>query len=180
MQVSSSEILVRNLLVGIKEGDAASFEVFYRMERNNLVHFVFSYIKDYHKSEDIAQDALMRVWEKRDSLDVDGNIRAFVFRIARNMTLDHLRRHVTTESLEACMCLEDRSMESLIEALDMASLFAKTFNTLPPKVRDTFMKSRMQGFTNKEIAEEQKLSVKAIEYRISSALKALRKITKSI
>lgn len=180
MKISSSDILVSNLLAGIREGDAASFEVFYRMERNNLVHFVFSYLKDYHRAEDIAQDALMKLWERRTELDADRNIRAYVFTIARNMTIDSLRRHVAAESLESCLCLEDRSMDGLIEALDMASLFEKTFNTLPFKVRDTFMKSRAEGLTNKEIAKQEKLSVKAVEYRISAALRALKKIAKTI
>ena len=176
----SSNMLVNHLLEGIREGDKACFEVFYRMEMNNLVHFVNSYIKDMSRSEDIAQDALLRLWERRLSLKTGGNIRALVFTTARNMAIDYLRRKTDTESLEACLCLEDESVDGLIEALDLASLLGKTFSSLPEKLRETFLHSRYEGLTNKEIAIKEKVSIKAIEYRISAVLRSFKKITNSI
>ena len=128
-------MIVNHLLEGIREGDKACFEVFYRMERNNLVHFVNSYIKDMSRSEDIAQDALLRLWERRLSLKDGGNIRALVFTTARNMAIDYLRRKTDIESLEACLCLEDESVDGLIEALDLASLLGKTFSSLPDTLK---------------------------------------------
>lgn len=176
----SSNTLVNHLLEGIREGDQACFEVFYRMERNNLVHFINSYVKDRSRSEDIAQDALLRLWERRRSLRDGGNIRALVFTTARNMAIDYLRRKTDTDSLEACLCLEDESVDGLIEALDLASLLGKTFSSLPEKLRETFIQSRAGGLTNREIALNEKVSIKAIEYRISAVLRSFKKITNSI
>ena len=176
----SSNTLVNHLLEGIREGDQACFEVFYRMERNNLVHFINSYVKDRSRSEDIAQDALLRLWERRRSLNDGGNVRALGVTTARNLAVDYLRRKTDAESLEACLCLEDESVDGLIEALDLASLLGKTFSSLPEKLRETFIQSRAGGLTNREIALNEKVSIKAIEYRISAVLRSFKKITNSI
>lgn len=180
MQISSSHILVQELLEGIREGDTAAFEVFYRMERNNLVHFAYSYLRDYQKSEDVAQDALLRIWERRAEIDPGKNLRALVFTIARNMMIDCLRRSQKTESVEACICLEDKSVDGLVEALDLEELFTKSFASLPPKLRNTFMKSRVDGLTNKEIAGKENVSLKTVEYRIGAVLRFFRKISESV
>lgn len=75
----------------IRNGDGKAFEMFYRLEYNNLVHFITSYICDSEKARDLAQDVLCTVWEKRYSIRPDSNLRAWVFTIARNRTLNFLK-----------------------------------------------------------------------------------------
>lgn len=173
---STPEFLVRNLLLGIMEGDESAFEVFYRMERNNLVHFVASYVKDTQTAEDIAQETLLKVWENRGALDPKRNLRAFTFTIARNRTLDYLRTYKPHASLAECEALCDPSLDGLIETLDLERLVRKTFLALPPKVRDTFLSSRREGMRYREIALEEGVSEKTVENRIGTALKAFRKV----
>lgn len=176
--ISSSEYIVQNLLLGIRDGDEAAFEVFYRMEHNNLVHFVASYVKDTQTAEDITQESLLKVWENRGALDPRRNLRAFTFTIARNRTLDYLRTYKPHASLEECEALCDPALDGLIETLDLERLVEKTYLALPPKVRDTFLRSRREGLRNREIAMEEGISEKAVEHRIGKALKAVRKALK--
>lgn len=175
MRVTSSN-MAYNLVLGIKEGDWAAFEVFYRIERNNLVHFVNSYVRDTPVAEDIAQETFMRLWEWREKIDVEGNLRALTFTIARNKTLDYLRAFRPAASLDECAALNDPSLDGLVEALDLKDLVKKTFMSLPPKIRRTFIKSRGEGLRNKEIAVVEGVTEKAVEYRIGSALRAFRKV----
>ncbi len=80
-----------NIAEDIRNGDGKAFEMFYRLEYNNLVHFITSYICDSEKARDLAQDVLCTVWEKRCSIRPDSNLRAWVFTIARNRTLNFLK-----------------------------------------------------------------------------------------
>jgi len=173
------EILGKEILEAIREGDECAFEVFYRMERNNLVHFISHYAVLLPQAEDIAQDTLLKIWETRETLNPSGNLRALTYTIARNRTLDYLRKKTDTLSLDACAYLEDDSLDAQINALDLARLIEKTFDSLPEKIRGTFILSRQAGLTNREIAEKEHISVKTIEYRISAALKSFRKIKES-
>lgn len=172
----------RKLASDIKRGDLKAFELFYRMEFNNLVHFIHEYTHDRTQAEDLAQETLCVLWEKRQTIDPDKNIRAFVFRIARNRTINSLkekslfadtaRRKGITEDI---MALEDDSLEELIESLDLERLVNSIYHSLPDSARDSFLLSRNEGLTNKEIAQIKGLSVKAIEYHMKISLRIFRK-----
>ena len=56
----------------------------------------------------------------------------------------------------------------------MQRLIHEAIFSLPPKCRDVFNKSRMDNLSNKEIAEQMNISVKAVEGHISRALKQIR------
>lgn len=65
-------------------------EVFFRMEYNNLVHFINSYITDSSAAEDIVQDTFITLWDKRFLIDEQQNLRSYTYKIARNKMLNYL------------------------------------------------------------------------------------------
>ena len=168
----------------IRQGDARAFEVLYRMEYLNLVHFAGSYLGDPEKAKDISQDSLLALWENRSRLNPDKNIRAFLFTIARNKTLDELyrRRFLSPAGKDidtAINLLEDNAVEDHINRLDLNSLINKVWQSLPAKIGRTFSLSREEGLKNREIAGLEGVSEKAVEYRIKVALKRFRDFLKS-
>ena len=163
----------------IRRGDHASYKLLYRMEYLNLLHFVHSYLHDPEKSKDIAQETMMALWENRSLINPDKNLRALVFTIARNKTLNELRhRKLFSPSAEeynrSLELLEDNSVEEYINGLDLSALMAKVWDSLPEKVSRTFSRSRDDGLKNKEIAILEGISEKAVEYRIGIALRKFR------
>lgn len=170
------------LVSGIRDGDRQAFEWFYRMEYHNLRHFINSYLHDNARAEDLAQETFCALWENRAGLDPQKNLRAYVFTMARNRTLNFLksrklygganRPELLEESVEL---LQDASADELIRALDLEKLIASTMDSMPPKTREFFTQSRKEGLGNKEIASKQGVSVKTVEYHIHVALKHLKK-----
>lgn len=163
----------------IRQGDARAFEVLYRMEYLNLVHFAGSYLNDQDKAKDIAQDSLLALWENRSRINPEKNIRAFLFTIARNKTLDELYRKkylslAGEEASTALNLLEDNAVEEHINHLDLGALINKVWQSLPQKIGRTFAMSRDEGLKNKEIAGREGVSEKAIEYRMKVALQHFR------
>ena len=98
-----------NIAEDIRNGDGKAFEMFYRLEYNNLVHFITSYICDSEKARDLAQDVLCTVWEKRCSIRPDSNLRAWVFTIARNRTLNFLKEKKLFSDPSLTSVLEERT-----------------------------------------------------------------------
>ena len=143
------------------------------MEFLNLVHFAGSYLKDEERARDMAQETLLALWENRRSLDPDKNIRSFVFTIARNKTLNELRRRklFSPSGLEddALELLEDASVEEQIQGLELATLIEKVWNKLPKEIGNTFALSREEGLKNREIAAREGISEKTVEYRMRVA-----------
>ena len=163
----------------IREGDARAFEILYRMEYLNLVHFAGSYLGDPEKAKDISQDSLLALWENRSRLNPEKNIRAFLFTIARNKTLDELYRRrflslAGEDTPAAINLLEDNAVEEHINRLDLSSLINKVWQSLPAKISRTFSLSREDGLKNREIASLEGVSEKAVEYRIKVALRRFR------
>lgn len=164
----------------IRQGDAAAFEILYRMEYLNLVHFSDSYLKDPEKAKDVSQESLLTLWEHRAFLDPEKNVRAFLYTIARNKTLDELylrrRRSRSPEETEnALSLLEDNAVEDYINRLDLGVLINRIWQSLPSKIGRTFAMSREEGLRNKEIARQEGISEKAVEYRMKVALRHFRK-----
>ena len=163
----------------IRQGDHSAYKLLYRMEYLNLVHFVHSYLHDPEKAKDISQETMMALWENRSLINPEKNLRALVFTIARNKTLNELRhRKLFSPSAEeygrALELLEDNSVEEYINGLDLSALMEKVWASLPEKVGRTFTQSREEGLKNREIARVQGISEKAVEYRIGIALRRFK------
>ena len=170
-----------NIAEDIRNGDEKAFEMFYRLEFNNLVHFITSYTSDRERSRDLAQEVLCTLWESRESIRPEANLRAWVFTIARNRTLNLLKeRRLFSDPSRRCSldekiaALEDPSVDHHISALELSSLIKKAYDTLPVTAGDTFRLSRLGGLTNREISEKKGLSVKAVEYHIKISLRHFR------
>ena len=170
-----------DLVRRIREGDVGAYELLYRMEFLNLVHFADSYLQDTEKARDISQESLLALWENRQRLNPDRNVRAFLFTIARNKTLDELSRRsfyaaVPIDYNEKLLQLQEHSVDAYISRLDLSALMEKVWHSLPPKIGRTFSLSREEGLKNKEIAQKEGISEKTVEYRMKVALDRFRNL----
>lgn len=167
-------------------GDVESFELFFNLEFNNIVYFVNGYIHNPDLAKDIAQESLLTLWEKRELINPDKNIRAFLFTIARNKSINELNtRSSSLNSLSLneinanLAALRDDSLSSEIDTLNLKGLIDRTIDNLPKSVKESFIMSRKLGMTNKEIAIAKNMSLTGVEYHMKISLKILRKKLKS-
>ena len=175
------ERFAENLAREIMEGDVKAFEVFFKAEFDNIVHFLNNYLHDHFLAKDIAQVSLWTLWEKRSLIDPEKNLRAFAFTIARNRAINELKvkefsaRSIESKEISAnIQALGDESLTRHINALDLEELIKRTYENLPETARDSFILSRKYGLTNREIAMEKGITMKAVEYHMKIALKFFR------
>ena len=170
-----------------KISKAAKFNELYvdYFRRCNL--YARSYLQDQLQSEDVASEALMKLWENWDDSYSDIQRKAFLLTTVRNRCLDHLRKQQLSLKTQDCIS-ETMQRElafriSLLESTDPQELFIadiqrivdETLEKLPKQTQLIFQLSRMEGKGSAEIAKTLGLSVKAIEYHITKALTILRK-----
>ena len=174
---------MREITLAIKAGSEDVFRSVYRAEYNNLIYFVNSYTKNKLDAEDIVQETMMAIWESRDTLDQDRNFRSYLYTIARNKSLNHLRDNAKrlkdcslqeSENLISSMALSSPSVEEEINALELQEFIERVYLSLPETVINTFRMSRQEGLTYNKIAEKLGITTKVVEYHISITLKALR------
>ncbi|MDR2389284.1 MAG: RNA polymerase sigma-70 factor [Tannerellaceae bacterium] len=158
--------------------------IYERLYRKAFV-FAKSYTHNDWIAEDIAAEALVRLWEQTRVKEIE-NPEAFLFAVLRNKALDFLKHEIIKE--EALSRLASRQAEdlqlriSMLEACNPAEVFeteiqkilAETLARFPGQTRRIFEMSQFGDKSNKEIARELGLSSKSIEYHITKALKILR------
>ncbi len=171
------------IVSAIRHGNEKAFEYFYTAEYLNLKYFISRYIKESHIAEDIVQESFMVIWETREKIDPELNLKSFLFTIARNKAINILRKREfnltdgfdLSENKFMIDVLSDKYMLSRIDALDMKRTIRNTYNLLPHKIRETFILSRSNGLSYKEISDKLGISVKIVEHNISAALRIFRK-----
>lgn len=182
MELDKKKLLLNN----IKSGNEEAFRAFFKAEFNNLAFFIVKYIKDYEQARDIAQESFISFWNNREQLNIENNVRAYLFTIAKNKTLNYLKSYThkvekkgfslsEREKQINIASLQYESVIEIIEGVELENLINKTYLNLPDRVKEIFILNREMGFTYEEIANKKKISVKVVEYQISLALKAFKK-----
>ena len=89
---SDRELVAQSLRADSAEGASAAFGKLVMRYRKLVISIAYRICGDTALAEDIAQDAFVRVWTKLAEYRPDGNFRAWLTRIAANMTIDAMRR----------------------------------------------------------------------------------------
>ncbi|MDL2208972.1 RNA polymerase sigma-70 factor [Parabacteroides sp. OttesenSCG-928-O15] len=170
-----------------KEFERVYVHYYARMKR-----FAKEYVVSEEDAENILQDVFTDLWEKRDKLPEPINLIAFFFTAIRNRCIDMLRRKTLEE--EAASRMQEEALLTLrmnlssLQALD-ANLFHeesvediinRAISSLPDKCREIFIKSKLEGKKQKEIAAELNISVNTVETQMGIAYKKLREGLKDI
>lgn len=162
----------------------AEFEQLFFEYQPRLVRFAVRYL-DEETSEDIVQNAFLKLWEKREDVKPN-NIQALLFQIVRNECLNELKhRAVTsTESLDGLMEVEGAEQlywqdfapdaDAVLIGDELQRQIDEALSHVSEKSREIFTMSRQQEMKPKEIAEELGITRQAVEKHINAALDALR------
>ena len=123
---------------------------------------------------DLVQDAFLRLWREWEDLDQRRSTRAYLITIANRLVIDrHRRRGVREHHRAVERAALVRSVEPL-EEVDLEPAIRAAIHELPDHLESTFVLSRIDGLTYREIAEVQGVSAKAVEARMTKALRLLR------
>src|SRR5277367_3793064 len=79
------------LMLDVKAGDEASFELLLRKYRTPLVNFLYRMVRDSAAAEDLAQEVFLRVYRARQDYAPSAKFTTWMFRIATNLALNSVR-----------------------------------------------------------------------------------------
>lgn len=115
------------------------------------------------------------VWEHRAELEIRLSLKAYLFQMARNRSLNLLRDRKQEASLEELAVEPVDEAGVSMEMEELHRLIEEAICALPDRCREVFLKSRREELSNAEIAVEMDISVKTVEAQITKALKLIRK-----
>ena len=138
--------------------------------------FIYFRCGDQEVATDIAQDSFMKIWEK--NLEYNENqIKGLLYKISKELWISQYRKLDSARKFELNLTYEEESItpEDLLEYDELRVKYEEVLSILPENQREVFLMSRMEDLTYKEIADRLDIGVKAIEKRMSLALRTLRK-----
>jgi len=158
--------------------DERTLEVLFRSHFKGLCQFALGYVKDDEAAKEIVQDAFVKLWERRQSIDLSKSVTSYLSTMIRNKCLNHLRdNRKFSGDLQALENLPGESMheqgDHLVES-DLRGQIAEAIDELPEKCREVFRMSRYRQLRYQQIADELGISVKTVETQMSKALQHLR------
>lgn len=137
--------------------------------------YIYYRITDEAMASDLAQDVFMKIWEKKDRLDQE-NIKALLYKMASDAVVSEFRKNAVRLNYAANMhpaepCL---SPQEEAEFEELKKNYSETLAGMPEAQRTAFLMNREEGLRYPEIAERLGISIKAVEKRMTRALKLLK------
>lgn len=170
-------------IVLLKEGSKSEFERVYFDFFDVLYALGIQYTSDRYMAESIVQDTFLKLWEVRESLLPETNIRNFLYTLTKNSCLNYLRdQKVVWKNLNKIRAYEyTYAIESLkrignnfMEFEELSLKLDATIENLPDELKVVFKMSRFDDMRYRDIAEKLAISEKTVEARMTRALKILR------
>jgi len=127
-------------------------------------------------AKDIAQDTLLALWEKRDTLRSESAIKSYLYNTLRNKCINFLqKKDVAGKYVQHVKHIEDNLVFSnhVIEE-ETLRLFYQAIDALPQQAREVILLT-LKGLNREEIGEQLSVTVNTVKYHRSYALKTLRK-----
>lgn len=168
----------QELAVLLKEGEEKAFTEIYERYHSLLYIYAYKKLRDKVEAQDIVQEVLSVLWNRRFSLPQELNLSHYLFTATRNKALDlFAHRKVEAKYLVSVQAFIDISVESadfLAREHNLKRLIEKEIDALPPRMREAFRLSRDERLSHKDIAERMDISEQTASTQIKKALRILR------
>lgn len=184
-QVSDHELVTR-----AQQGSEKAYrELLGRYERP-VFSIIYRMIRDREQAEDLAQETFVRVFNHIDRYDPKYKFSSWIFKIATNLTIDHIRRKeldtvsidgsrnaVTAEQIEATsitIASQDENPEELLEAKELGEEIEGAIGKLRPEYKAAILLRHVEGREYQEIAEILSLPLGTVKTYIHRGRNELR------
>jgi len=163
----------------IKSGDEEAFKEFFFDHYNDVFRFIYRMTQNKETSKDLTQDTFFNFYKSLDKLNPTIPPNYYLFRIAKNLTLNYLTRKEIVSNFdpddEDTINSFFESPESEYNASFVEDDIQKAIQTLPNRCRAVFILSRYHNLSYQEISETLEISIQTVKNQINKAISILRK-----
>ncbi len=172
------ELLDKNIVDALRQGDEQVFETIFRTYYERLCNYANTILNDMDEAEEMVQSAFLTVWEKHDTLEIHTSVKSYLYRAVHNSCLNRVKHFKVRKTYGDSVknqteLLHDDASQDLIGS-ELDAIVANAIDSLPDQCRLVFKLSRFENLTYAEIAEQLGISVKTVENHMVKALKVLR------
>ena len=175
----SDEIIMKQLARGNKTAAGILYDRYYKQIFGYFVRMT----RDGDVSRDLTQNVFLKILKYSHSWKEDKVFAYWIFRIARNILMDHFndsRKFFSTEDENEVAALDQKESVQEMEAKESFEFLLEAMNQLPPGYREMIELNRFQGFSYKEIAKTVSSTENAVKVKTFRAIQKLKEIYTNI
>lgn len=167
-----------DILLAIRQGNERVYETVFRKHYQALCNYACGILKDMDDAEEVVQSIFLKLWEQRESIEINISLNAYLYRAVHNTCLNRLKHLKIQETYRQYIgnYLEDTfdSATDIMDKNELENRISVALEKLPEQCRLIFKMSRFEELKYQEIADKLGLSIKTIENQIGKALKIMR------
>ena len=159
-------------------GDRDAFTLLYSWYYKPLYRHIFLFLRSKETTEEIIQNLFVKVWENRETLQTVRDLKPYLYRMAKNMLLNHLRNMSTERRLLQMRSSTESSAEDTvadhIDSKDYRKLLQEAIAQLTDKRKEIFLLRVEENLSLDEIAGKLSISKNVVKKQLYSAIASIR------
>lgn len=174
----------KSIIHGLVEGSEDAYKYVFRVYYGPMCILAEGILCDEFLAQAAVSDVISHIYEVRSEIVIHSNLRSYLMMSTRNHCLNLLNSK-TTRTVQTFSTLGDQDARDALSGIDavtpqgklldneLESLMRECIENLPEPVKTTFIKSRFQDMTYRQIGAEDGVSANTVKVRIQQALKLI-------
>ena len=141
-----------------------------------LLAFIRGRISDETEAEDILQEVFLRIHEGLCCMEAVTNLESWIYRVTRNLVIDHYRKRRPSEELPEEIPAGPGSLAEDDPRTRLAFSLRETIDQLPRQYRDALVATEYDGLSQQQLAEREGISLSGAKSRVQRGREKLRQL----
>lgn len=173
-----SNITDSELVFLLKKKDHSAFSEIYNRYWQTLLIHAFRILHDEEDASDVLQDVFTALWGRAEQWQLETTLNAYLYASVRNRCLKCIakgsRREAFADELSTVFNEGINTTDEDLSLKELTRSLKNEITALPPKMQLVYIKSREEGLTHKQIAEEMGIAENSVKTTMHRALISLR------
>ena len=178
-----AEVSDRDLLVSVRDGDESALNELIGRKTKPLIQLCQRILGDSEEARDVVQVTFFKVWENRRKFDDRWSPNTWIYRIASNLAIDHLRSRRSREKSHEPVrqhlrqVADSRAQRDLsrLQQTEVSAIFRELAVGLSEKQRMVFLLRELEGLSSPAVAEIRGCRESTVRNHLFNARKYLRR-----
>jgi RNA polymerase sigma-70 factor (family 1) len=159
-------------------GDELAFTRLFELHRDRIYTIALKFTRSNIIAEEIVQDVFLKIWQRRDKLDLIQNFSAYLFAMTRNDVYKVLKEiagnYKTTLLTDEDSSLAGAYTADLVIAKEYDQVLQNAIDRLPSQQRRVYHLIKDQGLKRGEVADQLQIQPETVKFHLTQAMKNIR------
>jgi len=169
----------QTLFSRIQKDDRLALNTLFANYYQKLCFFANTYLRNSEEAEEVVADVFFTLWKNRHQLTIERNFKSYLYVSVRHASLAVIRKgQPLFDDIEAILfttnLMDVNDPEQVLSHKELQHQLDLAIEKLPPRCKQIFVMSRMEGLSYREISGILDVAEKTIENQLVKALRILR------